>query len=413
MLNITPSIDSGVARRRRQRLDFCIPRLCFPVTLFLLILLGGKHNSAEATDWSRIGPDSVTVLNYLASATSGCLDVLATDNGLLTYDGETWEFASYGQLPVQEVIDYTPGHLLLVQGNGSYSDGVYDFACSSREFTVRFWYFNPRFLLRDPLTGTYWAGAEFGVARSPDGIDWEEIPDMLGHDCQSMVISGDDLLVAAGDLRFRSTDGGDTWETLPETSPYIGDMALHTDGRVYGVFPGQSWSSGLWSTADWGATWEVEFWSPDVRTVESAGPYLLVGWESPWIEWTGVALWYPEQGCHQFMNDGLPCLSINRLTQNHLIDCMNVVACTAAGAFITCDFPEPVDIHLEIRFADGQVTLQWNPYPGAVDYRVYSASSLTDPMQPDNGGTFNGCEWISQPTTDIRFYQVRAVLEQD
>ncbi len=369
--------------------------------LFSVLLLAA---CARAQHWEGIGPDDLDVNHYLSSFTG---DVLCTGDGLTIGFGEEWESWSYGGLPVWQAADLDAERLLLVQGDGSDSDGVYTFDRLSHEFEVQLWLLYPKFLFWDGME--YWAGGAEGLFRSSDGAVWDAVPHFAGYDCLAMAAWGPHYVVAAEISIHVSDDQGATWVEVPQGTPWISDMAFDFEGKLYGIFPDWSWSSGLWSSLDFGWWWEVEFWDPGMSAVHIVDDQVYVSWIDFSGFWEGVARWSPEAGELVSINGDLPWLRVNELCENTIIDCLNLVACTEQGAYITCDlfdYPRP---EVRIEYSNGFIVLSWEPLPGATEYVVYSSASPREGFSEDLSGVFVGTSWIAPVAGPQRFYRMTAV----
>lgn len=303
--------------------------------LFLLMLLIPLFGVAE--EWINIGPNDVIVCNHHTGAGG---EMLCTPDGILLYDGEFWNEYSSADLPVWDAEDFDPEGFLVVMGNGSYSDGIYKFSTDSLAFQVIQWFFEPNFI--HLVDGIYFVGGFYGVLKSEDGVNWTEVEFFEGKECLAMATSGNHFVVSAVEGVYYSDDNGNNWDQS-QNSLYISDMAFHSDGTLYGIYPTTSYSSGLWRSTDYGENWEVEFYSVNMSSVYVVGNHIFVAWEAAAGDSEGVAQWIPQDEELYFMNDGLPNLNINKLSRNTLIDCYNIVCCTQAGAYMTCDIQLDVE----------------------------------------------------------------------
>ncbi|MFO7897302.1 MAG: T9SS type A sorting domain-containing protein [Candidatus Cloacimonadales bacterium] len=293
--------------------------------IILLLLI----HSLALFSWNSFGPPDLNVNNYLCANT----DILCTESGLLLYDWEAdeWIEYSYGGLPIWQAIRHGIDEILVVMGAGSYSDGLYSFNLNSEEFTVIEWMINPNFIYQ--TVAGYYVGYESGLLFSNDLQNWVAVDELAGYDCVDMESSAAGLVVSTGDLVFHSTDGAATWSAA-ENSPLITDMTFDQAGKLWGIFPSVSNSSGLYSSSDLGETWDVEMWSLGMSSVYWVGGEIYLAWEADFGEGSGVARWNETTNAPEFMNDGLPDTEINKLTTNDMVDCYNLVACTEAGAYI-------------------------------------------------------------------------------
>ena len=292
----------------------------------------------SASDWSPIGPDTVKVNDYLSSFFG---DLLCIHDGLLVYDwqGNDWVKYSNAKMPAIQAADYDTSGIMVILSDSSWSDGIYKFDFKKKQFEVLQYAAFPRFLYYYYPSGTYFCGYGYGLLKSDDGTNWEEVEFFKGKDCRAACGLDDILLVADKYDIYYSHDQGKSWTTSAESPNNVSAITRDWDGTYFAVFPGTSRSSGLWSSVDSGKTWQVEFWSTHMSTTRCTYRELFVGWEQPVGEYSGVGIWNKSDQKLTLLNDGLPNTSINRFSENTLIDCINVVACTDGGAYMTCGFP--------------------------------------------------------------------------
>jgi len=304
------------------------------ITIFILL----TFNFCVAYEWSPIGPDTVKVNDYLGTFFG---DILCVSDGLLYNDWLVagWVKYSNAQMPAIQAVDYDTSDIMVILSDSSWSDGIYKFNVKEKQFEVLQYAAFPRFLFYYYPSGTYFCGYGYGVLRSDDGKSWEEVDFFKGKDCRAACGLDDILLVADKyDIHY-SHDQGKSWATSDESPNEVTTITRDWDGTYFAVFPGTSRSSGLWSSVDSGKTWQVEFWSTHMSTARCTYRELFVGWEQPVGEYSGVGIWNKSDQKLTFLNDGLPNTSINRFSENTLVDCINIVACTDGGAYMTCGFP--------------------------------------------------------------------------
>ncbi|MCK4678486.1 MAG: hypothetical protein KAT48_10175 [Bacteroidales bacterium] len=289
--------------------------------------------SAFSQDWQPIGPTDVQINNYHSRID---MEILCTQTGIILWDGINAQEFIYN-LPVLGACDLDDENILVIMGDGSYSDGIYKFNLSTHLFDVVEWVLYPRFIYYDNLG--YYVGHESGLKKSADGIIWEDVLSFSGSDCLAMTHQSCYYVVSMIDGIVCSDDGGSTWHQSVIGSPWLSDLAFGPSNVLYGIFPDESWSSGLWSSLDFGETWWVEFWDINMTSVYHVEGLMYLGWHQTPGQGTGegVASFNPVSGELTYMNDNLPCTLVNEITENLYIDCYNIVVCTDSGAFITCD----------------------------------------------------------------------------
>jgi len=297
----------------------------------LLILL--TFSILNAYEWIPICTEDIAI-HDLSQHYFGYPRVLACEDGLLLENGEEWIQVNSG-LPVWNVLHYSNYEFLLVQGDGSYSDGVYIFNENTMEFEVIEWIVFPNFLVQIS-DQEYYVGAYNGLFKSIDGLTWEEVTHFSGMNCEDMVFWDNHYAVSVSGNIFGvhySGDYGQTWNTPLAGSPCITDMSFRMDSKLFGIFPGVSDSSGLWSSTDHGSSWQIEFFSDSLSCVNSdMNGYTFVGWE----ENGGVARWTNNTLIP--MNDGLQVLSINNLFVSPIMSVIHIMAFTDMGAYMLSDY---------------------------------------------------------------------------
>lgn len=306
--------------------------------LISIIIMLLTFISVFAYEWSLVGPTGINVLNYCFTA-NPLWEIICTDEGFMSRQGEDWVLHSYSGLPVCAVLSDPSGEgdLLVALGDGSDSDGVYRYTFDNDSFSVLAWMMYPKFLLQHVSTGKYYCGGLEGLWVSEDGQEWQVIPCFAGMECTAMAYWGDHLVVATIDAIQYSDDMGESW--FPAQSMlWLSDLCFDSEGKLYGVFPDMSWSSGLWSSDDFGNYWDIEFWDVMLSSVFCGfDGGMFIGWEEPFNN-QGIATWDPVEEYLEFYNNGIPCLNINKITFNPLINCLNILVCTDQGAGMLTGF---------------------------------------------------------------------------
>jgi len=290
-----------------------------------------------ARDWLPIGQDTVSVKSGYSIYRGS---VLCLTDGLMIHENSAWTKYSYGGLPVWDAKEIHPDSLLIIMGEGTYSDGVYIFNFNSLQFEIVEWCLNPNFLYYNCTTQNYYVGSDWGLLSSQDGKNWENVDFFDDKKCLTMSSRHNYLVVSvSGDTSgiSISDDNGNSWSPLlfmPAT-----DFRFDYNGTLFGIFPNAGWSSGLWMSNDYGEHWDNEFYSTNMSALGYTDNKLFISWHDNDGVNEGVAVWNPGQKKLTFLNDGLPCKRINNIVENQFIDCTNITVCTDSGAFCTCDFP--------------------------------------------------------------------------
>lgn len=259
-------------------------------------------------------------------------------DGMEIYNLNTQQWTNYPGMNVSDVA-WLNGDSILVARNseGSYSDGIYSFNPISGNFHVLKWLMYPLFIERDPILEKYFVGSINRLHYSENGFDWQYYSDLPDLRFIDMAIYNEYYLVSqiedSANLLI-SSDGGFVWEVV-EGAPTISDLHFDLNGKLYGVFPGESWSSGLWSSNDFGLSWDVEFWAININCV-GTDPMgnVFVGFGNTNNPEKGIARWDSLNQSLYFMNAGLPNLNINQITYNPGMSAPALFCCTDTGVYI-------------------------------------------------------------------------------
>ncbi len=306
------------------------------IILLLLIL----PTFSLAYVWESIGPNSIEANNFYVWGGGIFYEIICTSDGMLVNIDENWEEFNYGYLPIWDVesVVLATADLIVVMGDGSYSDGIYFFNFSNYEFMIVEYFINPRFIEFFIADAHYYVGGEQGLIKSETGISWEAVDFFNGKYCHDMVAYDNNYVVSTDDGIYFSNDSGTNW-FLANTITYLSDLVFSSTGILYGIFPDESWSSGLWSSVDYGNNWNVEFWSINMSSVGfDCENNLFVGWEEANVDHEGVAVWTPDISELTFFNDGLENTNINKITVHPMIDCNNILCCTDGGVYLLSDY---------------------------------------------------------------------------
>ena len=330
------------------------------IILFSLLLLS---TCAMAYQWDSIGPGEVKVHNFCVVNYNLPIGILCTDAGIMIHEGNGWTEYSNGGLPAWDAHGLDPNNILVLLGNGSYSDGVYKFNLSSHQFEVLEYIYAPNFFHFCDSDSTYYTGGENGVWKSTDGTNFILIDYFDGKKGLSFAWYENHYIISSDFRNHYSSDFGLTWNQTGAGMGSIPDMKFHPDGTLYGIFPGNDYSAGLWKSFDYGETWDVEYYNMWMSAVDiDAAGHLFLGWESE-----GVALRDPATNEMFFLNGGLPDLHINKITIHPNVAVPNIVACTDNGAFILTDYPLGVE---ETQHIQKNLCLKIYPNPVVGDASI-------------------------------------------
>jgi len=303
--------------------------IAFVITLFIPVI-------CQAYLWTQIGPADVETYDFHVFGGGVAYELICEENGIIVNEGDEWIEYSYYGLPVWDVetVMAATADILVVMGDGTDSDGIYGFNFSNHEFNILQWLQYPHFINYCPADSHYYAGGEDGLFKSPDGLNWQSVPFFSDINCLAMAIYESNYVVSTAPQVYYSSDAGTTWNSI---TPYFlfSDLEVTDSGVFYGIFPYDSYSSGLRRSDDFGMNWYVEFWDMYMTCVSWDGAgFLFTGWNVPNGNQQGFAMWHTDIGELEYMNEGLGCLQINNITWNPLIYCLNRIACTDEGLYM-------------------------------------------------------------------------------
>ena len=302
------------------------------VLVFILVLFVSVF--AYAYEWESIGPSNLQVNNFNTVYYNVPVEILCVSDGVLINEGGNWAEYPYFGLPAWSAVGLDPDNILVFIGDGSFSDGVYKFNLASHQYDVVTYHHFPNFLLFCETNNTYYAGAQQGILESADGLNWTSIDYFKLKNCVDLAYYENHLVVSADGEIHISHNNGTTWNPTQTGAPFICDLAFHDNSTLYGIYPNTSYSSGLWSSTDFGENWNVEFWDINMSSVGiDVDGNIFTGWDEE-----GIARWDPASLKSTFFNDGLPNPYINKITYNPLVDCVNIVCCTDSGAYLLTDY---------------------------------------------------------------------------
>lgn len=306
----------------------------------LILLLISLQLSAG---WEPFSPEGINANRIRFYVDNSNHWAVCHNEGLYLYDLNSQSWTNYPSiLPVMDAAGLDGENILVILNEGSYSDGIYSFNPGTGEYTVIEWFDTPNFILCDYEINRYFVGFRHGLVYSDDGLTWDTCSNFDNMNIVDMDIFGNQYVVSEIDnlyYIYYSDDAGLNWHTA-SNSPIISDLGFDFTGKLYGVFPDESWSSGLWSSNDFGENWNVEFWSVNMTCVGfDAAQDVFIGWQQslPGND-EGIARWDSTNQNLTFFNQGLPDLMINQITYNPAMSAMALFCCTQNGAYINYDY---------------------------------------------------------------------------
>jgi len=307
-------------------------------TFIILILLSMQ---VRAT-WAPFGPEGIQANRICFTIDQHPHWGICHDGGLYLYDliSQSWTDHPSG-LPVWDACYLDGQNILVIMGDGTDSDGIYQFDPVSDTFELLQFIDIPKFICYDETQQTYYVGHHLGLLSSPNGLSWTPIDTFVNRSIVSMGIYENHFVVSEMDNLYgiwSSEDAGVTW-TLYPYSPMISCLGFDNQGKLYGIFPDNSYSSGLWSSTDFGENWDVEFWSLEMRCVGFDYANVFVGWgENAYPPQVGIAWFHPETDSLTCINANLPNLVINQITHNPSMSAIALFCCTENGVYVSYDY---------------------------------------------------------------------------
>lgn len=328
--------------------------------------------SAYSYTWNILCPDSINATN-ISFGVEMPYWVICSPDGMYLYNYSTYEceYYTYGGLPITEAAYFSWEKMLVVMGNGSWSDGIYTFDFETHQFEFVEWCITPNFLKYHEVSGTYFVGYGGCLLKSTDGVTWTDIPFFNGKSCVCMDFYGEHLAVSDANNIYWSDDSGNSWNQAA-VAPIITDIKFNNLGGLYGIFPDYSNSSGLWRSEDFGDTWQIEFYSDNMSAVGfDAFGHIFAGW----MENEGIARYdplAPPPGL-TFLNEGLPSININKILMNPTMSAPAIFCCTDGGVAYCYDYMVGIN---QYETNTKPVSFFPNPFNGQVPLKIKFKESV-------------------------------------
>ena len=318
--------------------------------ILLLSIILAFSLQVSAT-WIPYGPEGIVANSICFGVNFQYQFAICHDEGISLYESATQEWTTFvSDLPVVDAF-YLDGYkLLVILNHDSESDGIYTFDPDVGNFEVIEFIESPNFIYYDETLMVYYVGYRFGLMTSQDGYAWSQVEDLNNCNIVDMDAYQNHYVAAQLDNLYGvwySNDAGSNWNAPSPGSPGINNLDFDNLGKLYGIFPDESWSSGLWSSSDFGETWEVEFWSVNMSCVGTdMMNSVFVGWDdNPTGTEEGIANYDPISGNLNFMNAGFNSLIINEISINPWMSAIALFCCTDSGAYINYNYVEVEDIN--------------------------------------------------------------------
>ncbi len=348
--------------------------------LVLILVLFFTLQQSFSYTWQSYGPDSIQAINFCLCYTP--YSIICSTEGMYLVDGGVLEYFSY---PAKDAAQLNNDTILFVAGNGSYSDGIYSLNVQTYQIEVIDYCINPNFIKYYEPGGVFYVGYETGLLKSEDGLNWEEVPYFAWKNCIGMEYYSEHIIVnVSADIThlYLSADSGTSWFESSNNPGWITNMEFEHLGKLYGIFPDNSYSSGLWYSDDYGDNWDVEFYSTNMTDVCDVlyCDKLLVSWKSPGEKNEGIAVYNPDEPPPglTFLNEGLPNTNINKIKYQELLCTVGIIyVCTDEGVYICGDYFVGINEHFDQY---GSI----NVFPNPVKDRTTIKANLPDLIGNNN-----------------------------
>jgi len=310
----------------------------------IVFLLGVLISFHAYSSWAPFGPEGIHANKIEFVIDNNANWAICHDQGLYLYDLVNQNWTDHPTtLPVLGAAYLDGTKILVIMGDGSFSDGIYAYNPATEEFEIIEWVVFPTFLHYDYDTQKYFVGHYGGLLTSTDGLTWVSVAPFDNRIMVALDSKQNHYVASEMDNLYGvwySDDYGITWNSPTSGSPMISNLGFNNDGILYGIFPDSSYSSGLWSSADNGETWENEFYSLNMSCAGfDVQGWILVGWhENPPLPQEGIAHYTPGTGSLEFLNEGLPNLFINDICFNPTMSAIALFCCTENGVYISYDY---------------------------------------------------------------------------
>jgi len=322
------------------------------ITLILIIVF--TINQGFSYTWENFGPEGIKANNLCIFYYSSYVhSLICVDTGMYIRTDAwvpNWE---YFDIPAKDASLLNEETLLIIISEGSYSDGICSFNVQSHDYVNIDFCPNPNFIKNNEYDGSFYVGYEGGLLKSEDGSTWTEVDYFIGKNCLGMEFSYDHIIVNVIGNRthlYLSDDNGDTWQEASNSPGGISDMIYFGGTEFYGIFPDNSYSSGLWHSADYGDNWENSFYSTNMSAICNVcfSDKLLLGWEVYGKDYEGIAVYDPDTPPPglTFINEGLPNTNINKICYEALLCSGGIIyVATDEGVFACWDYFVGIDEH--------------------------------------------------------------------
>ena len=279
--------------------------------------------------------------------------------------------------PVKAVQQLTPGVYMCAFGDGSFSDGIYNYDVDEDSWILNEWFMWPNFIVKHNPTGSFFVGERDGLFRSDDAVNWYRVNGLPVQQCDSFAWWGSNMVADIGYAVYYSSDAGQTW--LQSTMPLLEGFRFASNGTLFAKMDAGSDSDGLWRSDDRGATWNLEFYTTGLAKIGPImGGTLPLGWRIPNEAGHYMALYDLQGNLEQMVHTSLDS-PVRQLDIFPLVNTPAFLVLNANGCFFITSFPvEDSDPVQTPPLADFSLSVSPNPAGSQISVTAFKAFNKPD-----------------------------------
>lgn len=286
--------------------------------------------------WDPISPEgaSVDFYNFMPVEHYVSQDVLYVKIG----DGfESFDYS----LPITSTAPLNDSIILVAVGDGSYSDGVYMHNANTNMSEVAEYFYKPKVL--EKYNDTYFVGFEGGLSMSANGQVWVNILNFSSpNTVVDFYVDEENYIAVVDDNENNyihySSDEGDNWVSYPlNLTPTVCAYESY-NSRLIVVDGGEDAVSGVYASTDFGETFDDVVLTKGLTSAHFvSNDELAIGYGARETDPQGIIILDFATNVTRQITGDIPNDDINSITFNPYINCMNLIACTQNGVYMTCN----------------------------------------------------------------------------
>jgi hypothetical protein len=264
-------------------------------------------------------------------------------------------------LDVTDGIQLNDSCVLITMGNGTYSDGIYKINLNTGASEVMEYNYKPQVLKKH--NGAFYCGFWGGISKSEDGSSWTQIHTMPTDSIITDLFFDDNMIIALGkhentSFVIRSENNAPFEYITQMVLPHHATAYDIENHKLYVGLYAMSDSDGLYVSNDYGNSFELVRYMDSINALYLLNEnQLAIGVANHTASNNGIFLYDIETNNLNNLSGNLPDKNIINITSNPLMNCLNLVACTPNGAFISCDALGTEEIVSD----DQKITIYPNP----------------------------------------------------